>query len=175
MWDDDQTQFNEYYFKTFIEDASSSDEIINVKIEGVEGVDISNFSDFLDQEEVLVPKKNKYKIKEIKEEKVKQKWSGNEITIKHIILQGNSINKGSKTYEVGQISQTTGLKKVAPGKWIDPKTGKEVKTDENGSIQGAKKEPIDVSKMSDKELLEYAKNSSEADLQKVIKESNNPM
>ena len=29
-----------------------------------------------------------------------------------------------KTYQVGETSQQTGKKKVAPGKWVDPKTGK---------------------------------------------------
>jgi len=80
----------------------------------------------------------------------------------------------SQQYQVGQISQKTGLKKVGPGKWIDPKTGKEVKTDENGHPQGGNAKPADISKHSDKDLAEYAKNSSEADLQAVVKESNNP-
>lgn len=39
---------------------------------------------------------------------------------------------GKKNYQVGATSQQTGLKKVAPGKWVDPKTGKVAK-DPNAS------------------------------------------
>jgi len=38
--------------------------------------------------------------------------------------QGDLIK--SKRYQVGEVSQKTGLKKVGPNKWVDPKTGKVV-------------------------------------------------
>lgn len=69
-----------------------------------------------------------------------------------------------KAYQIGDISQKTGLKKVAAGKWVDPKTGKEVKQEEG-------KEQKDY---SEQELNDFAKNSSEKDLQVAIKESPDP-
>lgn len=89
------------------------------------------------------------------------------------IKRGNHENKTDllkAQYQVGQISQKTGLKKVSSGVWVDPKTGKQVKTDEQGNPQMAKK-PADLSKYSSTELAEYAKNSSQVDLEAVIKNS----
>jgi|GEM_PF-2288014 len=82
----------------------------------------------------------------------------------------NVIQK-AKTYNIGEISQQTGLKKVAPNKWVDPKTGKPVSTDENGTPKNPKTETVDTKSMSDEDIAGHAKNSSESELQTAIKEN----
>ena len=48
-----------------------------------------------------------------------------------------SLEKARK-YQIGEISQTTGLKKVKEGVWVDPNTGKQVKSDEDGKSKESK-------------------------------------
>lgn len=101
---------------------------------------------------------------EIEGEKLKQGWN----------VSTEMLEKSKRIYQIGEISQATGLKKVAPGKWVDPKTGKEVKQDDSEASEQSKKQEVDISTMSDEELAEHAKNASESDLQKIIKESREP-
>lgn len=87
------------------------------------------------------------------------------------VIDVNTLSKG-RQYQIGEISQTTGLKKVAPGKWVDPKTGKEVKSNEE-ETQGKRgtEQSTGGSKYTPEQLAEHAKNASLQDLEKTIKES----
>lgn len=83
----------------------------------------------------------------------------------------------AKQYEIGEISQSTGLKKVGEGKWVDPKTGKRVKNEEKTAGDKTKKKEEDSKEKTpktDEELSEHAKNSSEKDLKRTISDSDDP-
>ena len=84
------------------------------------------------------------------------------------------IAKARKNYQVGEISQSTGLKKVAPGKWIDPKTGKKANPDDQKGEKGDKKEETqkDASQYSDKELENHAKETDTESLRQAAEGSN---
>lgn len=80
------------------------------------------------------------------------------------------LEKGKK-YEIGQISEKTGLKKVAEGKWVDTKTRKEVKSGEDLKLKDLA-ENLNESRVKTSELLESVKNShtSRVEGTKVTKE-----
>jgi len=80
----------------------------------------------------------------------------------------------AKQYQIGEISQTTGMKKVAPGKWVDPKTGKPAKGEDEKGNEGKKNESLVNRELSDGELAEHAKHASESDLQNTIKNNRSP-
>lgn len=85
----------------------------------------------------------------------------------------NKIEKG-RQYQIGEISQTTGLKKVGAGVWVDPDTGKRVKKDDQKGGKNKKQEDTKNKNYSDEELRDYAKNASEEDLNNTIKTGDNP-
>jgi len=60
--------------------------------------------------------------------------------IKRNIVDGFTIEKAGKVYQIGEVSAQTGLKKVGPGKWVDPRTGKETEPDKGKGAKGAKPE-----------------------------------
>ena len=70
--------------------------------------------------------------------KRKLKVKRNNSTEKSLLVKSNG---KKRNYEIGETSQTTGKKKVAPGKWVDPKTGKTSSSEGKPAKEMPKKEP----------------------------------
>lgn len=117
----------------------------------------------------LITRTNKMKIatnRDIDGNELKKALDLLEEAYSNNLISKEVFEKAKTSYEIGEISQQTGMKKVAAWKWVDPKTGKPSKKneDEPKGKKGKKKEEDKQPTLSPEEISNHAKNSSESDL-----------